>query len=68
MEYINTVNIITAIVVFLMIYNLTKVFTASIGENRVFYVIAFIVLGAGLYFWKSGAASEIIANISGVMK
>ncbi|MFH2045689.1 MAG: hypothetical protein ABIK92_11145 [Pseudomonadota bacterium] len=68
MEYINTVNIITAIVVLLMIYYLKKVFTASIGENRLFYIIALIVLGAGLYFWRSGAASEIIANISGVMK
>lgn len=68
MEYINTVNIITAIVVLIMIYYLKKVFTASIGENRLFYIIALTALGAGLYFWRSGAAAEIIANISGVMK
>jgi len=68
MEYINTVNIITVIVVLLMIYYLKKVFTARIGENRLFYVVALIALGAGLYFWKSGAAAEIIANISGVLK
>ncbi len=67
MEYINNVNIITAIIVLLMVYYLKKVFIADIGENRLLYIIALIALGAGLYFWRSGAASEIIAYISGTI-
>ena len=66
MEYINAVNIITAVIVLLIVYFLWKLFTADIGENRFFYIMALIVLGVGLYLWKSGALSDLIGNISGV--
>jgi len=68
MEYLNAVNIITAIIVLLMVYFLKKLFTADIGENRFFYIIALIVLGVGLYLWRSGAMAEVIANIFGTVK
>ena len=68
MEYLNAVNIITAIIVLLMVYFLKKLFTADIGENRLFYVIGLIVLGVGLYLWRSGAMAEVIANIFGTLK
>jgi len=68
MEYINAVNIITAIIVLLMIYFLKKLFTADIGENRFFYIMALVALGVGLYLWRSGAAAEVIANIFGTVK
>jgi hypothetical protein len=68
MEYINTVNIITGIIVLLMLYFLKKLFTADIGENRFFYIMALVALGVGLYLWRSGVAAEVIANISGTVK
>ena len=68
MEYINAVNIITAVVVLAMLYFLKKLFTADIGENRFFYIMALVVLGVGLYLWRSGVAAEVIANISGTVK
>ncbi len=68
MEYVNAVNIITAIIALLMLYFLKKLFTADIGENRGFYIAALVVLGTGLYLWRSGAAAEFIANISGTVK
>jgi len=68
MEYLNAVNIITAIIVLLMLYFLKKLFTGDIGENRFFYIIALIVLGVGLYLWRSGAGAEVIANIFGPLK
>jgi hypothetical protein len=68
MEYINAVNIITGVIVLLMLYFLKKLFTADIGENRFFYIMALIALGVGLYLWRSGAAAEVIANISGTVK
>jgi hypothetical protein len=68
MDYINTVNIITGIIVLLMLYFLKKLFTADIGENRFFYIMALVTLGVGLYLWRSGAAAELIANISGAVK
>jgi hypothetical protein len=68
MEYLNAVNIITAIIVLLMVYFLKKLFTADIGENRFFYVIGLIVLGVGLYLWRSGAMAEVIANIFETVK
>ena len=67
MEYINAVNIITAIIVLLILFFLKKLFTADIGENRVFYIIALIILGAGLYLWRSGVLSDLFGNISGVV-
>ena len=68
MEYLNAVNIITAIIALLMLYFLKKLFTGDIGENRFFYIIALIVLGVGLYLWRSGAGAEVIANILGTLK
>ena len=68
MEYINATNIITSIIVLLMLYFLKKLFTADIGENKSFYILAFIVLGIGLYLWRSGAAAGIYANIFGTFK
>jgi hypothetical protein len=66
MEYINAVNIITAIIVLLVVYFLWKLFTADIGDNRFFYIIALIVLCVGLYLWRSGTLSELFGSISGV--
>ena len=68
MEYVNISNIITAIIALLMLYYLIKLFTADIGENRGFYIAALVVLGVGLYLWRSGAAAEFITNISGTIK
>jgi hypothetical protein len=68
MDYINTVNIITGIIVLLMLYFLKKLFTADIGENRFFYIMALVILGVGLYLWRSGTAAELIANIAGTVK
>lgn len=68
MEYINAVNIITAVIVLLILYFLKKLFTADIGENRFFYILALVALSVGLYLWRSGALSEVIGNISGVVE
>ncbi|MFC1533219.1 hypothetical protein ACFL7M_07640 [Thermodesulfobacteriota bacterium] len=68
MEYLNAVNIITAIIVLLMLYFLKKLFTGDIGENRFFYIMVLIVLGVGLYLWRSGTAADVIANIFGTLK
>ena len=67
MEYINAVNIITVIVALLILYFLKKLFTADIGENRFFYIMAVIVLGVGLYLWRSGVLSNVIGTLSGVV-
>jgi hypothetical protein len=66
MGYVNAANIMTAIIVLLIIYFLKKLFTADIGENRFFYIFAAVVLGAGLYFWRSGFAAKIIADIRSI--
>ena len=68
MEYLNAVNIVMAIVVLLMLGCVVKVFTGDIGTNKTFYVIALIVLGIGLYVWRSGAAAEFITNVFAVVK
>ena len=68
MEYLNAVNIVTAIVVLLMIGCLVKIFKGDIGTNKMFYIIALIGLGIGLYLWRSGAAEEFITNLFGVAK
>lgn len=67
MEYLNAVNIITAVIVLLILYFLKKLFTADIGENRFFYILALIALGVGLYLWRSGALVEVIGHISGTV-
>ena len=66
MEYINAVNIITTVIVLLIIFFLWKLFSADIGENRFFYIIALIALCVGLYLWRSGALSDLFGSISGV--
>ncbi len=68
MEYLNAVNIITAIVVLLMVGCLVKLFFGDIGRNKTFYLIALIGLGIGLYLWRSGAAVGFIASVFGVVK
>jgi len=68
MEYLNAGNIVTAIVVLLMIGCVVKLFAGDIGTNKTFYIIALIVLGIGLYLWRSGAADEFITNVFGVVK
>ena len=68
MEYFNMVNIVTAVVVLLMIGCLVKLFTGDIGSNKTFYIIALIVLGIGLYLWRSDSAAELISDIFGVVK
>lgn len=68
MEYVNAVNIITGVIVLLMLYFLKKLFTADIGGNRFFYIMALVALGVGLYLWRSGVAAEIIAHISGTVQ
>ena len=67
MEYINAKNIITAIITLLILYFLKKLFTADIGENRFFYIFAAVALAVGLYFWRSGFAADVIADISGAL-
>ena len=68
MEYLNAGNIVTAIVVLLMIGCVLKLFTGNTGTNKTFYSIALIVLGIGLYVWRSGAAAEFITNVFAVVK
>ncbi|MFC1838191.1 hypothetical protein ACFL1N_01320 [Thermodesulfobacteriota bacterium] len=68
MEYINAVNIITAVIVLLILYFLKKLFTADIGENRFFYILALVALCVGVYLWRSGVLSEVIGNIFGVVE
>jgi hypothetical protein len=66
MEYLTTANIITAVIVLIMLYFLKKLFTADIGENRFFYILALIGLGIGLYVWRSGAAAELLESLKSV--
>ena len=68
MEYLTASNIVTAVVVLLMIGCVVKLFAGDIGSNKTFYIIALIVLGVGLYMWRSGAAAEVITNIFGIVK
>ena len=68
MEYLNAVNIVTAIVVLLMIGCVVKLFKGDIGTNKTFYIIALIGLGIGLYLWRSGAAEKFLTTVFGVVK
>ena len=68
MEYLTAVNIATGIVVLLMLYYLKKLLTSGVGENRFFYLIALVVLGIGLYLWRSGDGADIIDTIVNAMK
>jgi hypothetical protein len=68
MELFNLVNIVTAVVVLLMIGCLVKLFTGDIGSNKAFYIIVFIILGIGLYLWRSDFAAEFIKGVFGVVE
>jgi uncharacterized membrane protein len=68
MEFLNVANIVTVVVVLLMIGCLIKLFTGDIGSNKTFYIIALIVLGIGLYLWRSDFVAEFISDIFGVVK
>ena len=68
MEYLTSVNIATGIVVVLMLYYLKKLLTSGVGENRFFYLIVIVVLGTGLYLWRSGAAVDIAEMIMDASK
>jgi hypothetical protein len=68
MEFVNLENIITAVVVLLMIGCLVKTFKGDIGTNRAFYIIVLIVLGIGLYLWRSGEAVRILNDFTGAVK
>ena len=68
MEFFNAGNIVTAVVVLFMICCVVKLFTGDIGTNKTFYGIALVVLGVGLYVWRSGAATELMTSIFGVVK
>jgi len=65
MEFLNLANIITAVVVLLMIGCIVKTFKGDMGTNRAFYVIVLVVLGIGLYLWRSGEAVRILNDFTG---
>ena len=68
MEYLTTENIIIGVIVLLILWNLKKVFKSDIGDNKVLPIIVIVVLGAGLYFWQSGTAAEILQEFSGAAR
>ncbi len=68
MEYVNAVNIVTAVIVLVMLNCLRMLFFGDIGRNKVFHIIVFVGLGIALYVWRSGAAAEVIKHIMGVVK
>ncbi len=66
MEYLTAENIITAGIALVILLQLRKVFFGDIGSNRVGAVVLAIVLGGGLYLWRSGIAAEIMGQFGGV--
>ena len=66
-EYVTLENIITAIVVLIMIVCLVKSFSGDFGANKTFYFIAILILGFGLYFWRSGMAMEFVSDVFSVV-
>ncbi len=65
MEYLTGENIITVIVALVMLVCLKKIFKGDLGDNKVGPILLFIILGAALYVWKSGVASEIVSGLFG---
>ena len=68
MEYLTTDNIVIGIIVLLILWNLKKVLTGDIGDNKVLPIIIIVVLGAGLYLWQSGTGAEIMQDFGGAAK
>jgi hypothetical protein len=60
LEYLTYPNIITAVVVLIMLLQVKKLFRGDISDNKILSVTLLIVLGIGLYLWKSGIALEIL--------
>ena len=65
MAYLTTENIITAAVVLAILLQLRKVFFGDIDTNRVGAIVLAIVLGGGLYLWRSGIAAEVMGQFGG---
>ena len=68
MEYLTTDNIVIGIIVLLILWNLKKVLTGDIGDNKVLPIIIIVILGAGLYLWQSGTGAEIMQDFGGAAK
>lgn len=68
MEYVNVVNIVTAVVVLLMLNCLRMLFFGDIGRNKAFHIILLVGLAIALYVWRSGVAAEFIKQVTGIMK
>ncbi len=68
MEYLTTENIIIAVIVLLILWNVKKAIKGDIGDNKVFPIIVIVLLGAGLYLWQSGTGAEIMNDFSGAAK
>ncbi len=66
-EYLNAVNIITAVIVLLMLYFQKNYLPEILTKIDFFYIMALIALGIGLYLWRSGAAVDLITSIRGAM-
>lgn len=65
MAYLTPENLITAGIVLVILLQLRKVFFGDIGTNRVGAVVLIVILGAGLYLWRSGIAAEILGDFGG---
>lgn len=48
-------------------FSIKKLFAGDIGDNRFGYFVMFVILGAGLYLWRSGSALALINGIQGAM-
>jgi len=68
MEYLTTVNIVTAVIILVMLHCLRRLFTGDIGRNKALYVLVFVSLGIALYIWRSGAAADIMTHVRGFLK
>jgi hypothetical protein len=66
MDYLTTEKIITGVVAVVILLQLRKVFFGDVGSNRVGAVVLIVILGVGLYLWRSGVALEILGQFGGV--